>query len=719
MLRGCEVASKAALFAIPAALLSPWLVVGYTACSYVAGVLLLLLSARPRQVHAWHPGAAALVAFPLLFANLPQFIDCPKHLPVAQSAASWVAGLRALELAVTLSAALAAMLLEAEAELEGLGGGRHSASAAAVLAWRSLYCRSAALGWVICWLVHYLCMVMRWCTPTIAPALLPEPTGAPLVTPRPQGVGATRESFGDPKDFWPSASGLAPLLLAAAGERVPPAWSWGSLVSMPCSPSKSRAADRQLRVEDFDTIGLIGSGEFGKVYQVRLRQTQEIFAMKRLSKEFYARRRMADKAIREIAMLNLARGHPFVVRLAYSIENPQEWAIVMEYCSRGDLQQLLLAEGSPGLTLGRTLQTSAEVVLALEHLHSRGIVFRDLKLENIVLDQNGHAKLTDFGLAKQHRGGRDAIAEAEMAGGVYASFTKTFCGSYGYAAPEVNPRREVHGFAADLYSLGVLLLMMLMGGEVYHDSREPPWERRLPPESTKDLREIVNRLSFEFYWASHHLLLPAGAVHRVEVDLHGVVVLVSAGGPRGIRRQPRPQRPPGSPRERDRDSYLADALGSRPAGFPTQACTSCEAARRRWDLALDLVRLLTDELPDNRGTVATIKQHGFFAEEIVDWRTVYPKSWLINRVKAKLLGAQSGAALAVAERLEQMPVEELVSLLDDPELAVDILEDDMSPQYEAWGAGIGRSPTATGSRTPSGAPSLLPRQDFSWRSHYP
>merc|ERR1712129_541213 len=82
----------------------------------------------------------------------------------------------------------------------------------------------------------------------------------------------------------------------------------------------------------------------------------------------------------------------------------------------------------------------------------------------------GRAKLTDFGLAKQRRGGHNAIVEAEQSGGSYASFTSTYCGSHGYAAPEIHPRL-VHGFAADLYSFGVLLLMLLMGGEVFHDAR--------------------------------------------------------------------------------------------------------------------------------------------------------------------------------------------------------------------------------------------------------
>jgi len=431
-------------------------------------------------------------------------------------------------------------------------------------------------------------------------------------------------------------------------------------------------------MEDFETLGLIGQGEFGKVFQVRLRATQEIFAMKLLSKEFYLRRRMADTAIRETAMLHFARDHPFVVKLVHTFENVRDWVMVMEYCPNGDLQQLLVNEGSPGLTLSRTLKISSEVALALEHLHARGIVFRDLKLENVVLGVDGHAKLTDFGLAKQHMGGRDAIAEAERAGGVYAAFTKTFCGSFGYAAPEVNPRREVHGFAADMYSFGVLLLMLLMGGEVYHNSREAPYERRLPPETASDLRAVVSSLAFDFYWASHRLLQPTRASHRLEVNLHGNTVLFSRA-PRGVRRQARPQRPPNSPRVGRRGPDAAMPSSRAPARFPDSALESSEAERRQWERALDLVRLLTHELPEQRGTVAGVKHHAFFAEEILDWRTVYPRSWLIERLKKSLLTLYDGGPLPsyMKQRLEQLSVEELITLQDDPARSVELLDPDL------------------------------------------
>eukprot|EP00421_Protoceratium_reticulatum_P014115 CAMPEP_0168386268 /NCGR_PEP_ID=MMETSP0228-20121227/15340_1 /TAXON_ID=133427 /ORGANISM="Protoceratium reticulatum, Strain CCCM 535 (=CCMP 1889)" /LENGTH=883 /DNA_ID=CAMNT_0008399463 /DNA_START=72 /DNA_END=2723 /DNA_ORIENTATION=- len=666
-LRGSEVAGKSALLAVFAALMGPSRAAGYVAFSYVANLLVLLIVSY-REACAWHLGVAAVLAWPLLFANLPQFVDCPKHAAAARRVAGLVCSLRALELAVAFSAAIATILLEAELESDvmwlhdGEGDIRGDVVRAA-RAWRALRRRTATFGWCLCLLAHYVCMVTRWCcvqTPAASAGGtaggiansggLPSGRGrreAAALWPQP---GAPEE---EEQDFWPEAAGLAPLLLAAALERAPVAWWFVSPTLSSSALGVGGGAERQLRVEDFDTIRLIGCGEFGKVFQVRLRSTQEVYAMKRLSKEFYLQRRMTDKAIREISMLSLARNHPFVVKLMFTIENSREWALVMEYCPSGDLQQLLLAEGCPGLALDRTIGISSEVALGLEYLHTSGIVFRDLKLENVVLDQDGHAKLTDFGLAKRYKDGLDAVAEAEQAGGVYASFARTFCGSYGYAAPEVNPRRQVHGFAADMYSFGVLLLMMLMGGEVYHDTREP-WERRLPPETPSDLRDVINHLSFDFYWASHHLLRPSGSAHRVEVNLSGDVV-VAPRGPRPARRQARPHRPPNSPRLRGADVETEEAtLTKHPAQFPALACTGCEAAQRRWDLALDLVRVLTDEFPEHRGTVAAAKRHPFFTEEIGDWRTVYPKDWLPDRPEE----TTDAPPQSITQRLEELSVEE-------------------------------------------------------------
>eukprot|EP00931_Biecheleriopsis_adriatica_P117565 TRINITY_DN93064_c0_g1_i1.p1 TRINITY_DN93064_c0_g1~~TRINITY_DN93064_c0_g1_i1.p1 ORF type:complete len:956 (-),score=165.68 TRINITY_DN93064_c0_g1_i1:64-2931(-) len=706
--RGCEVAAKSAIVICFAFMFQPSYFAGYLAAIYVVTVGVLVGSSQ----EATSVGSAMVIAWPVLFANLTQFVDAPKHCAAAQSAANLVCGLRAMELSVALSLAVTAYLVEEEIGKTASSGWLSDPQTVQVVTMcQTLFQRTSSLSWATCFscvFMHYICMVVRWCGVSSNPLTVPllsdhsgmtaPSTAGAAVSGNTGGITAPADVDVMPdKDFWPPAPSLAPLLLAAACERAPFAWPM-SRSAPAAGSSKSGPSERLPCLEDFDTIGLIGYGEFGKVFQVRRRATQETFAIKRLSKEFYARRQMTDKAVREIATLNLAQEHPFVVRLVHALETASEWAMVMEYCPGGDLQQLLLTEGCPGLPLQRTLRISAEVALALEHLHTRGIVFRDLKLENVVLDQDGFAQLTDFGLAKQYRGGRDAVAEAQSCGNAYAAFTKTFCGSYGYAAPEVNPRRQVHGFAADLYAYGVLLFMMLTGGEVYHDTREAPFERRLPPESLKDLRSLLSSIKFDFYWASHHLLQPARAKHRVEIDLNGAVVIVSRGQ-RGARRQPRPHRPPNTIRGLDQAAFVA--AGQSPLHFPELACSSSEASRRRWDLALDLVRALTDEAPERRGTVASLKEHPFF-EEIGDWRFVLPARWIVNLVKAKLtvLTGRSNLPERLLQHLRELPLQVLVSLLDRPEDAVRLME--QFEELQVWsspGASVS-SPGLTASPDP-------------------
>lgn len=93
--------------------------------------------------------------------------------------------------------------------------------------------------------------------------------------------------------------------------------------------------------------------------------------------------------------------HPFVVQLHFAFQCSYFWALVMEYCPNGDLQGCLLKHGTPGLLLEDAARFAGEVLLALEHLHGIRVIFRDLKLENVVIDSNWRAKVTDFGLAKK------------------------------------------------------------------------------------------------------------------------------------------------------------------------------------------------------------------------------------------------------------------------------------------------------------------------------
>merc|ERR1712072_641717 len=209
-------------------------------------------------------------------------------------------------------------------------------------------------------------------------------------------------------------------------------------------------------------------GAFGKVTLVRYNQTDELFAMKIMSKAMFKAQKITSKAISEQYILKTSR-HPFIVGLNYAFQGSTFWALVMDYCPNGDLHDELVKKGTPGMTLLEGARLSGQSLLAIAHLHKIDVIFRDLKLENVILDAALNAKLTDFGLAKKLDSGVDA---------------KTMCGSYGYAAPEIMIGAKSYTKSVDLYSFGVMLYMLLSGGDAHPEKPK----QRLPPMKHSSLR---------------------------------------------------------------------------------------------------------------------------------------------------------------------------------------------------------------------------------------
>ena len=142
--------------------------------------------------------------------------------------------------------------------------------------------------------------------------------------------------------------------------------------------------------------------------------------------------------------------HPFIVNLNYAFQNRDKLFLILDYCQGGDLARVLAKERR--FSEDRARIYAAEILLAIQYLHKRDIIFRDLKPDNVVVDAEGHALLTDFGLSKE--GVLDNIS------------AKSFCGSVAYLAPEML-RRSGHGKSVDWYLLGVLLYEMLVGQPPY------------------------------------------------------------------------------------------------------------------------------------------------------------------------------------------------------------------------------------------------------------
>ncbi|XP_040193943.1 ribosomal protein S6 kinase alpha-1 isoform X2 [Rana temporaria] len=197
----------------------------------------------------------------------------------------------------------------------------------------------------------------------------------------------------------------------------------------------------------FVLLKVLGQGSFGKVFLVRKitpPDNNQLYAMKVLKKAtLKVRDRVRTKMERDI----LAEvHHPFVVRLHYAFQTEGKLYLILDFLRGGDLftrlsKEVMFTEEDVKFYL-------AELALGLDHLHSLGIIYRDLKPENILLDEEGHIKLTDFGLSKE------SIDHEKKA--------YSFCGTVEYMAPEV-VNRQGHSHSADWWSYGVLMFEMLTG----------------------------------------------------------------------------------------------------------------------------------------------------------------------------------------------------------------------------------------------------------------
>ncbi|XP_027722491.1 ribosomal protein S6 kinase alpha-3 isoform X4 [Vombatus ursinus] len=197
----------------------------------------------------------------------------------------------------------------------------------------------------------------------------------------------------------------------------------------------------------FELLKVLGQGSFGKVFLVKKisgSDARQLYAMKVLKKAtLKVRDRVRTKMERDILV---EVNHPFIVKLHYAFQTEGKLYLILDFLRGGDLftrlsKEVMFTEEDVKFYL-------AELALALDHLHSLGIIYRDLKPENILLDEEGHIKLTDFGLSKE------SIDHEKKA--------YSFCGTVEYMAPEVVNRRG-HTQSADWWSFGVLMFEMLTG----------------------------------------------------------------------------------------------------------------------------------------------------------------------------------------------------------------------------------------------------------------
>ena len=201
----------------------------------------------------------------------------------------------------------------------------------------------------------------------------------------------------------------------------------------------------KVSLKDFKIIKNLGKGAFGKVYLVFNSNMEKYFAMKTLKKEFIKKRKQIIHTKTEREILEKI-DNPFIAKLFFAFHNKENLFIITEYMPGGELFYHIVKEKY--FSEQRTKFYLCEIILALGHLHSRHIIYRDLKPENILLDDEGHIKLTDFGLSKI------LIDKSKK--------TYTICGTPGYVAPEVLVGKG-YDKSVDWWSLGVIVYEMLTG----------------------------------------------------------------------------------------------------------------------------------------------------------------------------------------------------------------------------------------------------------------
>lgn len=299
--------------------------------------------------------------------------------------------------------------------------------------------------------------------------------------------GSGSNSNGDSKrieeDILLGSCKLTPKLDPRVGRRDETvAVSWGSgkvQVTVSYKPNQNAP----LTIDDFDLLKVVGKGSFGKVMQVRKKDTNRIYALKTIRKAHIVSRSEVNHTLAERTVLAQI-DNPFIVPLKFSFQSPEKLYFVLAFINGGELFHHLQREGK--FELNRARFYTAELLCALECLHGFNVIYRDLKPENILLDYTGHIALCDFGLCKLNMREDDK--------------TNTFCGTPEYLAPELL-LGQGYTKAVDWWTLGVLLYEMLTGLPPFYDENTNEMYRkilqdplRFPDDMDKDAKSLLTGL---------------------------------------------------------------------------------------------------------------------------------------------------------------------------------------------------------------------------------
>lgn len=219
-----------------------------------------------------------------------------------------------------------------------------------------------------------------------------------------------------------------------------------SITNSSNTTTSTSSSNKQICLDQFELIKVIGRGSYAKVFLVEYKKTKKCYAMKVIKKAIVNDDEDIDWVQTEKHVFEQATNHPFLVGLHSCFQTESRLFFVIEYLCGGDLMYHM--QRKRRLPEDHARFYSAEISVALGFLHTKGIIYRDLKLDNVLLDIEGHIKLTDYGMCKE------GLKNGET--------TSTFCGTPNYIAPEML-RGHNYDFSVDWWALGVLMYEMMAG----------------------------------------------------------------------------------------------------------------------------------------------------------------------------------------------------------------------------------------------------------------
>ncbi|EMR69247.1 putative calcium-independent protein kinase c protein [Eutypa lata UCREL1] len=245
---------------------------------------------------------------------------------------------------------------------------------------------------------------------------------------------------------------------------------------------------QRIGLDHFNFLAVLGKGNFGKVMLAETKKGRKLYAIKVLKKEFIIENDEVEsiRSEKRVFLIANRERHPFLTNLHACFQTETRVYFVMEYISGGDLM-LHIQRGQFGTK--RAQFYAAEVCLALKYFHENGVIYRDLKLDNILLTLDGHIKIADYGLCKEDMW--------------YGSTTSTFCGTPEFMAPEILLDKK-YGRAVDWWAFGVLIYQMLLQqspfrgedeDEIYDAilADEPLYPIHMPRDSVSILQKLLTR----------------------------------------------------------------------------------------------------------------------------------------------------------------------------------------------------------------------------------